>query len=288
MLPIFLTSIKTRDHVTLDGIVAEPKRKKGTALIWIHGLSSRFSSGQTLTRELSTACQKNGWGYVKFNTRGHDIINRDGAKTKKLHGAGFEKFSDCVQDVRAMVQFAKRRGFKKIILAGHSTGANKALYYIYKTCDRSMKGLVLIAPISDRAIAIKKHGAPAIARGLRIAKALKKRKAPLMPIQFGIISPARYQSLSAPSTAEDVFPYHNLRARWKELRSVHTPIAVIVGNKDQYLDRTARQLIEIFRANAHSTTSFTGSIITGANHGFQKKEQRLTTAIMTFIQRAIV
>jgi alpha-beta hydrolase superfamily lysophospholipase len=134
MLPVYLTKIKTRDGVTLEGIAVLPRRKSNTALVWLHGLSSRFSSGQTLIKELSAACQKSGIGYFKFNNRGHDIVNRD--LPEKLGGAGFEKFEDCVLDIRAMLNFAGNLGYKKIILAGHSTGANKALYYLYKTRDR--------------------------------------------------------------------------------------------------------------------------------------------------------
>ncbi|KKW18731.1 MAG: hypothetical protein UY60_C0005G0042 [Parcubacteria group bacterium GW2011_GWB1_50_9] len=90
MIPVFLTRIKTSDGITLEGIVVPPKKKGRIALIWIHGLTSRFSSGQTLINELSSLCTKNKIAYFKFNTRGHDIVSR-GPKQKPIGGA-FEKF----------------------------------------------------------------------------------------------------------------------------------------------------------------------------------------------------
>ena len=134
MIPVLLTKIKTREGLVLEGIVVEPRRKdkNKTAIIWLHGLSSKFYSGQTLIRELSSVCRRAGVGYFKFNNRGHDVADWENAG---MIGAGFEKFTDCVLDIRAMILFAKKLGYKDIILAGHSTGANKALYYVYKTIN---------------------------------------------------------------------------------------------------------------------------------------------------------
>src|SRR3989338_7210966 len=100
MIPVLLTSIKTRDGVTLDGIYMPPKRKSKTALIWVHGLTSSFYSSQKLISELSSRCQKLGIGYFKFNSRGHDIVARG---PKGLLGTVFEKFEDCIFDIRAMI-----------------------------------------------------------------------------------------------------------------------------------------------------------------------------------------
>lgn len=175
MINVLLTKIKTRDGLTLDGIVVRPKRKSKTALIWLHGLGSRFSSGQALLEKLSEACARNGIAYIKFNTRGHDIAIR-GTKTKKIMGAGFERFEDCVLDIRAMIRFAKKLGLTRIILAGHSTGANKALYYIYKVRDRSIRGVVLLGPISDIAGETKRIGSAQLKRNVLTAQRTIKKE----------------------------------------------------------------------------------------------------------------
>jgi pimeloyl-ACP methyl ester carboxylesterase len=281
MIPVLLIKIKASDGVTLDGIYVKPGKKGGTALIWLHGLSSRFSSGQTLIKELSAACQKNGIGYFKFNNRGHDIVNKD---VKNLGGAGFERFEDCIYDIRAVILLAKKLGYKKIVLAGHSTGANKALYYTYKTKGRSVGGLMLIGSLSDVTVG-REMGIRRLEKALRIAKKLyRKNRHKLMPQEFGIYTAERYLSLYRPGGREDVFPYHNPKARWQELKSVKVPIAVVVGSRDEHLDRPAKNLVETFEKNSVNTKSFSGIIIKGANHGFYRKEKGLTHEILKWIK----
>lgn len=286
MIPVLLAQIKTRDGIILDGIVVRPKKKSKTALIWIHGLASRFSSGQALIRELSQMCQNTGIAYFKFNTRGHDIANNDASKHKRIRGGGFEKFEDCIFDVRAVIRFAKSLGYSSFILAGHSTGANKVLYYLYKTRDRAVKGLILAGPLSDIASAQKMYGKKELAQRVRVAERLNPIA--LVPIHFGLYSPKRFISLYKPGKAEDVFPYHNPHAAWKELKSVRIPILIAIGSRDKHLDRSAKKLAIVFRQNARSTKSFSSAIIEGADHGFKNKEKELAKEIIRWTKRAVV
>lgn len=281
MISCYLTKIKTRDGITLEGIYVPPKRKGSIALVVVHGLSSRFSSGQTLIKELSSVVSKNNVGYFKFNNRGHDIVNRDG-RGKKLQGAGFEKFEDCIFDIEAIIRFAKSLGYKKIILAGHSTGANKVLYYLYKTPDHIVKGLILASPISDISAEIQRRGLKTVLKNIKLAQKLKREK--LMPNAAWVYTARRYLSLYKSGSAEDVFPYHNPNGNWKALKSIRIPTAVIIGSRDQYLDRSAKSLVEIFKKNAVNAKTFFGFVIPGANHSFIKKEKALSTQIIKWIK----
>ncbi len=287
MIPVLLTQIKTRDSLILEGIYVKPKRKSKTALIWLHGLSSRFSSGQDLIKELSSRCRSRGIGYFKFNTRGHDIVTKGikGHLSKSLIGSGFENFEDCVLDIKAMIRLARKLGFKNIVLAGHSTGANKALYYLYKTRDRSVKGLMLLGPMSDIVVEIKQKGMAGLKRGLAIAERLK-RKNPLalMPRHYGIYTASRYLSLCKEGLAEDVFQYYHTKSKWTALKSVRVPMAVIIGSHDEHLDRKPQKLIEVFKRNAIKAKSFTGLTIKGASHGFQGREKELAGVMIRWIK----
>jgi hypothetical protein len=73
-VPVSLVRTRTRDGVWLDGVAAEPARRRTVALIWVHGLGSGFSSGQPLIQEMSSRLTASGVGYFKFNTRGHDVV----------------------------------------------------------------------------------------------------------------------------------------------------------------------------------------------------------------------
>lgn len=285
MIPVLLTRIKTRDGITLDGVYIKPRRKGKTALIWIHGLTSAFYFSQPLVKELSSRCQKEGIGYFKFNTRGHDIAVR-GQGRHQLLGTMYEQFEDCVSDVRAMTQCAKRMGYRKIILAGHSTGANKVVYYLCKTGDRSVKGAALIGAANDISAEIERVGKKEFEKTMRRARTLVRKNPLAIFTSRGYIFTARRAlSLFTPGAAEDVFTYYNPKAAWKELKSIHAPLAVIFGSRDETLDRPAKKIIEIFRSHAASTKSFTGAIIKGAGHSFLKKEKELSRVILQEIKK---
>lgn len=283
-IPVNLTQVKTRDGVLLDGIYVEPKQKSKTALIWLHGLTSYFHSSQPLIEELSIQCRRAGIGYFKFDTRGHDLVTR-GAGKHVLLGTLFEKFEDCIYDIRAIVALAARCGYKNIILAGHSTGANKAVYYLYKTRDRRVRGTLLISGLNDIAAEKKRVGKKELDRTVKIANKLYRAN----PSSFfwsrgSLYTAQRAKSLFTQESNEDMFPYYNRRAPWKELRSVQIPLAVLIGARDEYLDRPAESLTEIFRKNAIRAKSFNGIIIKGAGHSFTGKEKELSKAVVGWIQ----
>lgn len=287
MIPVLLTKIKTRDGITLDGIYVKPKRKGKVALIWVHGLTSYFYSSQKLIRELSTQCSKNGVGYFKFNNRGHDLVVR-GQKKHLLLGTLFEKFEDCIFDIRAMINFAQSLGYKNIILAGHSTGANKIVYYMYKTRDKGISGLALLGGLNDIVAETKRVGKNNFKKTIQLAKRFARKNPYTFFMSKGFLfTPRRYLSLHTPSTPEDVFPYYNPETTWKELKSISQPISVIIGSRDEYLDRPAKKLIETFKQNAKFAKSFSGIIIKNAGHGFYKKEKELAGEIISWIKRAM-
>jgi len=284
MIPVLLTRVKTRDEVTLDGIYVKPKRKGDTALIWLHGLTSYFSSSQTLVKELSSLCHKRKIGYLKFNTRGHDIVVR-GQGRHVLLGTLFEKFEDCVLDIRAMVGFAKKLGYKNIILAGHSTGANKAVYYLYKTKDRNVKGVLLLGAASDISGEIQRVGKKTFRKELQRAKVLYRKGPFSFFISKGFVYTAyRFLGLYTPGKAEDVFPYHNPSAHWTALESIRQPIAVVMGSRDECLDRPVEKHVELFRKNAKRTKKFSEFIIKGSGHSFIKKERGLAKVIVKWVK----
>jgi pimeloyl-ACP methyl ester carboxylesterase len=281
-VPVSLVRLRTGDGVWLDGVIAEPRRRRGAALIWVHGLGSAFSSGQPLIRELSTRLNAAGIGYFKFNNRGHDVVAGRG---KHLAGAAFERFGQSIEDIRAMIEFAVKRGYRRVILAGHSTGANKVLHYAARTRDRRVIGLVLLGPISDIAAEIKRIRGRELRHRVAIAERIaRKDPEALVPRAWGFWSARRYISLYRPGEAEDVFPYYRRDARWAALRRVRAPVAAIVGSRDEYLDRRPAELIAALERHATRARSFTGIVLPGARHGFQGRERGLGQAILRFIE----
>ena len=277
-VPVSLVSVSTRDGVVLEGVAVHPRGRRRTALVWVHGLGSTFSSGQPLIRVLSARLNAAGIGYLKLNTRGHGVVTRAG---KRLAGAAFERFAESVHDLRAAVALAIRSGYRRVILAGHSTGANKALHYMARTRDRRVAGLILLGPVSDVAGERKRIGRRELARRVAAAERLARRDPEaLVPRAWGFRGAARFVSLYRPGEAEDVFPYYRPDADWRALRRVRVPTAVIVGSRDEYLDRRAAELVAAFERNATGARAFTGIIVPRAPHGFRGHEPALAREVV--------
>jgi len=282
-VPVSLVSVRTRDGVFLDGVAAHPEGRRGTALIWVHGLGSNFSSGQPLIRALSARLTAAGIGYLKLNNRGHDTVARGG---ERLAGAAFERFGESVHDIRAMIALTIESGYRRVILAGHSTGANKVLHYAGRARDPSLRGLMLLGPISDVAGERKRIGRRALARRVATAERIARRDPEaLVPRAFGFWSAQRFISLYRPGEAEDVFPYYRPDARWAALGRVRLPLAVIVGSRDEYLDRRAAEVVAAFERNATRAPSCRGIVIPRARHGFRGQERVVAREIVRWARR---
>jgi alpha-beta hydrolase superfamily lysophospholipase len=283
-VPVSLVSLRTRDGVPLNGVLREPRGRRRAALVWVHGLGSTFASGQPLVGVLSRRLTAAGIAYLKCDTRGHHVVSRAG---RRLAGAAFERFGESVEDIRAAVAFARRAGYRRVILAGHSTGANKVLHYVARVPDRRVAGVILLGPVSDVAGEIKRVGRRELRRRVAVAERIARRDpAGLVPRAFGFWSARRYLSLYRAGATEDVFPYYRPGARWTALRRVRLPLAVIIGGRDEYLDRRPAELVKAFEQNATRARSFSGIVIPRAGHGFARHEQALTQAIVDWIERA--
>ncbi|HSE05017.1 MAG TPA: alpha/beta fold hydrolase [Methylomirabilota bacterium] len=277
-VPVLLVSARTRDGVVLDGVAAHPRGRRRTALVWVHGLGSSFSSGQPMIRTLVARLNAAGLGYLKLDTRGHGVVARAGAR---LVGAAFERFGASVHDLRAAIGLAAASGYRRVILAGHSTGANKALHYLARTGDRRVAGLALLGPIADVAGEWRRIGRRALARRVAAAERIARHDPEaLVPRAWGFLSARRYISLYRPGEAEDVFPYYRAGARWPALRRVRVPVAVIIGGGDEYLDRRAAEVVAAFERSAIRAQGFTGIVVPRARHGFRGHEPAVARALV--------
>src|SRR5262249_60119870 len=121
--------------------------------------------------------------------------------------AAFERFGESVRDIRAMIAFARQSGYARVVLAGHSTGANKVLHYAARARDRRVAALALLGPISDVAGEVKRIGAAALSRRVAAAERIARRDPRgVVPRAGGVWGARRYISLYKPGPAEGRFP----------------------------------------------------------------------------------
>ena len=138
----FISDAYTEDNLKLPMIHFE-SNKKDICVICIHGMCATIVDNYFATvwgKYLSL----NNIGFIYEHNRGHsienDIVMKDGSF--KRCGCMYEIFEDCIYDIDLAIQTAKNKGYKKIILLGHSYGCNKIIYYYYKK-QPNVLGIIL-------------------------------------------------------------------------------------------------------------------------------------------------
>jgi pimeloyl-ACP methyl ester carboxylesterase len=272
----------------LNGFWFGAKRPK-RAVVWVHGLSSSAFSKLAIVEHLvdkETAA-------LTFNNRGHDTVARlshTGGTKSYMSGAAFERFEDCADDIQGAINFAKKQGAKNIYIVGHSTGCQKAAYWaITKGLkkEKMVKGIVLLAPISDYAGALMKYGLPKMRHMQAIAKSMLKsgRVNEFVTSKFWDNepnSPQRFLSLYTPDSIEQsLFSYFAPEKPGKLLRKIRIPILAIFGEKDEYADRPAQEIVEWFEKNTKAP--LLSLVAKRANHGFKGHEKAIAKAIKLWI-----
>jgi pimeloyl-ACP methyl ester carboxylesterase len=140
-----LVHVQTSDGITNGGAMFAPAVSSASpiAVIWIHGSLLNFydPSYVKIGRELAAR----GLTTITGNTRMHDLGNLAATRGEQRVRGGvyWGLYSEQVRDLAAWVDFAIARGFKGVVLAGHSAGTTAVQGYQARTQDRRVLGLVI-------------------------------------------------------------------------------------------------------------------------------------------------
>lgn len=143
--PEELVYVRSSDDVINGGSIFMPPNGsvKPTAIIWIHGWGVNFyyPTYVQIGRDVAAL----GYAFISANTRMHDLGNVAGwRKGTRIRGGGYWGVaSEEVHDLAAWIDFAEERGFREVILVGHSAGWAAVRAYQADRQDSRVVGLVL-------------------------------------------------------------------------------------------------------------------------------------------------
>ncbi len=289
MRPAHVVHIETPTGVHLNGLWFGPSRPE-QAVVLVHGL---MSSAFSMRRALELVDKKT--AVLTFNNRGHGLMNfvtKNIKKSKKqkwiLAGCAHEVFRDCVDDIDGALNFVRGQGVKEIFLAGHSTGCQKSIYFASKGNIQNVKGIMILAPISDYASYMHLDNKNrSYKKALATARALVKAGKPHAMIPDNLsgefkCDAQRFISLYTPDSPEEIFCYATPKLLPKTLIKVQLPVLAVLAENDEYSDRSAEDLAAWF-----TKFIYTGevSIIPESDHGFTDKEQPLKRVMAAFMKK---
>lgn len=291
MTKFYLVETVTADKLVHQGIFYQPKEPGDTSILWIHGLTGKFYGDLKILEALAPLCELHNLGLASFNNRGHDqttSIHKHDARKKSGYtrfpgGAGQENFTDSSKDIHAGVDFLVSQGYKRVILAGISTGANKACYYAGTHRNPHVTGVVLASPISDRLSSYKDKSE--IARNLQKMERLKKqgKGRQLITDYYYPITPERYISLHKPHTPEDCFDYGDPKPKMTYFSRIRKPVFVIFSENDEVADRPVEKIRLAFDSLTNST-HYRSAVVPKGSHTYNGVEREFASEVIRWIR----
>ncbi len=142
--PEQLVHVRSEDGIHNGGVVftSPTNAAKPIAVLWIHGWGANFY--QPTYVNIGRALAAHGCTCIIGNTRMHDLGNVEWIGDKRIRGGGYWGVaSDQVRDIAAWVDFAEARGFKQVVLVGHSAGWAAVTQYQAEKQDRRVIGVVV-------------------------------------------------------------------------------------------------------------------------------------------------
>ncbi len=289
MYPI--VQVQTVDGLALHGLLTEPPQTAGTIAIHIHGAAGSFY-GNSYFDALTHALVASGIAYLSTNNRGSGVYELE--KGTVYHGVSLERFEDSVLDIDAWISFALRKGYKDVVLEGHSYGTEKIVYYMTKGKYREdVRGVILFG-FSDNVGSQAKYEQEIGRDFAREARELARRGEGfrLLDDVFGLCGEL---PISA-QTYLDCFTDHSENAIALPLRqgrdltlfqAIHVPILAVIGDQEdsEYTVIPIGEAIELLKSeNALAEVCQ----IAQCNHGFAGKETELAEIVEEFMRRRIL
>jgi len=288
-----LEDIQTKDGFIHQGLVAYPQLSSDTVLIWVHGLTGTFYGNSQLIRFLASESTKNGYTFATFNSRGHDMIsgfkkvdeNDPKGYTYATIGAGYEVFEESTYDLDSQILFFRNKGYKKIILLGHSSGANKVSYYAGLTNNEYISGVVLLCPMSDRLD--PRGNSEDREENLKKCHALVEQgrgNALVTGIYFFPMTAERYISLVSPNTSEDQFDYGDKIPNMEQFKHITCSLLVLFAENDEYADRPVGEIKNVFDSMQNSS-KYLSKVIPNSLHNLANHEESVMSDILTWMRK---
>ena len=226
--------------------LTEERRVCTNAMILLPGLTDGFMS-MSYTEELSAELLKLDYSMVQVNLS--SSFSQYGISSLK---------QDCQELTKLLKAIVKVYKFQKIVMLGHSTGTQDALYYMrYGELAEMVSGVILQAAVSDRDIFSTWEETPHLKQEADKLIAEGKPLALISGRLLGApITAERYSSLVGRLGDDDMFSVDLTEAELEPILSpVKVPIFLCFSEDDQFVPdkdaqkNLAEKMLSVLRKN---------------------------------------
>lgn len=279
--------VTTEDKLILQGLLYEPEKETNKVILHIHGMAGNFYENRFLDA-MANIFTNNGWAFLSVNTRGHDFIADfpvQGEKEKfKRIGNVFEKFEECVLDIKRWIDFIEKQRFSYVVLQGHSLGCSKVVYYLSQIKDRRVKKLVLASPADMVGLAeTEKDHRELLSLSKKMVKEGKGDEIlPKLLWGWYYLSAKTYIDFGERDNAIDVFNTYD-EDKSSILGEIKIPTLAFFGSKDDAAILPLGEALVVIRGKAKNCPKFDIGIIEGVSHGYFGCEEEAAKKTMRWL-----
>jgi pimeloyl-ACP methyl ester carboxylesterase len=285
--PEELVYARSSDDVIQGGaFFASSRDTRKPAVIWVHGWGTHFYS-PTYTMA-ARALAARGLTTITVNTRMHDLGNSAAHRNgRRVRGGGYWGItSEQTLDIAAWVDFAEARGFRRVVLVGHSAGWAAVAAYQVERQDARVAGLVLA---SGAVQPLRPHRDPALLERARahVAQGTGDDLLRLPNRNFpSFISAGTYVDMAdAPPSLLDFF---GVERRDGAILQLRRPLLALFGTRG---DVGGEADLEVVRSAPRRLSSpalqVDTAMIGGADHMYTGEEAQVADVIAGWISRRL-
>ena len=279
----FINDAYTTDGLKLPMVHFE-SQEKDICVLCVHGMCGTIVDNYFATVWGKLLAEKN-IGFIYEHNRGHsienDIVMKD--ESFKRYGCMYEIFEECIYDIDLAINTAKRKGYKRIVLLGHSLGCNKVIYYYFKKHPDILGIILASAPDmigSHTAIQtdyeeLLEEAKENIENG-ESSKLLHK-----IVEDYMYMSSGTYYNWFCKNSNLDNLPVLENPKHWIQFETIDVPILTFSGSREEeyYLH------LDLLKEKALSCPAFEYKVIDDTGHTYRDKEKEIASLISGWIEK---
>jgi len=283
--PKFINDAYTEDDLRLP-MIHYGANQKEACVVFIHGMCQTILDNYFAV-VCGNALSKNGIGFLYAHNRGHsianDILRKDGSYVRC--GCMYEIFEDCILDIDLAINEAKKLGYKKIFLMGHSYGCNKLIYYYHKKHPDILGMILASAPdmMGLQLLRQKNYNTLITEAKNNIDGGNPTKLLGGLIEDYMYMSSQTYYNWFRKDSNLDNLPVMGNSKNWYQFESIDVPILTFSGalETENYLH------LDLLKSRAKRCNDFQYKIIEKTNHFYYNKESEVSSLILNWTKNLL-
>lgn len=200
-------------------------------------------------------------------------------------GVIFDDFSLAYEDVESYVKYARKSGFKNIILAGHSLGSNKIIHYLGNTPDNFVDYFIVTAPVD---LSHWFNVMPNVKECIELAKKFvnENKGREILPYLFGGFSPMCAEAVLSFYNAFNLknCPIISGDGETNSLSNIKINGSFVIGSKDSLTENDPEGFMKKINAYCKNPERNQVIVVEDASHIFYGKHEEYAQVILDCVK----